>query len=123
MGLPCTVIGVGADVDDEVAGLDGRGGALGGAAQVGADAGQQFLNAEGLGDVVVGAGVERFDLGCARARGPRGRGRAWTPRERMARQTSTPLRPGIMRSVMTRSGGQSRKRRRPSSGSLAVRTS
>ena len=30
---------------------------------------------------------------------------------------------GIIRSVITRSGGQSRNRRRPSSGSLAVRTS
>src|SRR5579871_5959052 len=42
---------------------------------------------------------------------------------RMARQTSTPLSPGIIRSVITRSGGHSAKRRRPSSGSLAVRTS
>ncbi len=41
----------------------------------------------------------------------------------MARHTSTPLSPGIIRSVMTRSGGQSAKTRRPSSGSLAVRTS
>jgi len=32
-------------------------------AQVGTDPGQQFLDAEGLGDVVVGAGVEGFDLG------------------------------------------------------------
>ncbi len=30
---------------------------------MGAHAGQQFLNAERLGDVVVGAGVERLDLG------------------------------------------------------------
>src|ERR1017187_4554174 len=41
----------------------------------------------------------------------------------MARQISTPLIPGIIRSVITRSGGQSLKVRNPSSGSLAVRTS
>src|ERR1035438_7372425 len=42
---------------------------------------------------------------------------------RMARQTSTPERPGIMRSVTTRSGVQSLKTCRPSSGSFAVLTS
>src|ERR1039457_6023055 len=42
---------------------------------------------------------------------------------RMARQTSTPEIPGIMRSVTTKSGDHSRKICRPSSGSLAVRTS
>ena len=34
----------------------------GGAAQMGADARQQFAHAEGLADIVVGAGVERFDF-------------------------------------------------------------
>src|ERR1017187_2174935 len=41
----------------------------------------------------------------------------------MARQTSTPLMPGIIKSVTTRSGVQSLKTCKPSSGSLAVRTS
>ncbi len=62
MGLPCTVMVCAADVDHKVAGLDGRGGPLRRAAQMGADAGQQFLNAEWLGHVVVGAGIERLDL-------------------------------------------------------------
>ena len=50
------------NVDDEVAHGDdllGLGGGGGAAAELGADAGLQFLDAEGLGDVVVGAGVER----------------------------------------------------------------
>ena len=55
-----TVVG---NVDDEVAGLDGRGRALGSTPQMSAHARQQFLNAEGLCDVVVGAGIERFNLG------------------------------------------------------------
>ncbi len=63
MGLPWTVIECDCRIHHEVAGLDGRRGPLRGAAQMGADAGQQFLNAEGLGDVVVGAGVEGLDLG------------------------------------------------------------
>ena len=111
------------DVDDEVAGLDGRGGALGSAAQMGADAGQQLLNAEGLGDVVVGAGVEGLNLGALVVADGENQDREWRNEARMARQTSTPLMPGIIRSVMTRSGVQSLKVRRPSSGSLAVRTS
>jgi len=55
--------GVGDGVDEEVSGLNGAGGALRGAAEVGADAGEEFVVAEGLGDVVVGASVEGFDLG------------------------------------------------------------
>ena len=51
-----------ADVDHKVAGLDGRGGALRGPPQMRPHAGQQFLNAEGLGYIVVGAGVERLHL-------------------------------------------------------------
>ncbi len=50
-------------IHDEVAGLDGGGGAFGCTAKMGAHAGQQFLNAEGLGDVVIGAGVEGLNLG------------------------------------------------------------
>lgn len=51
-------------IDEEVADFDGRiAGALGGAAQMGADAGKEFLDAEGFGDVVVGAGIEGFDFG------------------------------------------------------------
>jgi hypothetical protein len=54
------------DVDGEVADVDGLGG--GGiegslAAELGADAGLELLDVEGLGDVVVGAGVEGGDLG------------------------------------------------------------
>jgi hypothetical protein len=103
--------GVGFGVDDKVAGLNGGGGAFGRAAKMGADAGEKFLDAEGLGDVVVSAGVKGFTMMGVEAE------------ERMARQTSTPVRPGMTRSVTTRSGGQSRKTRRASSGSLAVRTS
>jgi hypothetical protein len=63
MGLPRTVMEWAVRVHHEVAGLNCGRGALGGAAQVGADPGQQLLDAEGLGDVVVGAGVEGFHLG------------------------------------------------------------
>ena len=54
---------MGIPVNHKVTGLDGRRGPLRGAAQVSADAGQEFLNAEGLGDVIVSAGVQRLDLG------------------------------------------------------------
>ncbi len=54
--------GVGFGVDDEVAGFDDGDDAFGGAAEMGTDAGEKFLDAEGLGDVVVGAGVEGLDF-------------------------------------------------------------
>ena len=50
-------------IDYEVARLHRGRGAFGSAAQVGADPCKQFLDAEGLGDVVVCARVEGFDLG------------------------------------------------------------
>ena len=51
-------------VDMKVARIDsGVGYALGGSSQVGANACKQFLNAERLGDVVVGPGIERLHLG------------------------------------------------------------
>ena len=50
------------DVNHKVAGLDGRRGALRSAAQMRPHPRQQLLNAEWLGDVVVGAGIERFHL-------------------------------------------------------------
>ncbi len=61
-GLALHGDGMGSLIDDEVASLDGRSGTLRGAAQMRAHAGQQFLNAEWLGHIVVGAGVERFNL-------------------------------------------------------------
>src|SRR5580704_6912860 len=50
-------------IDDEIASLEGSSRAFRRAAQVGAHSGQQFLDAEGLGDVVVSAGVQCLDLG------------------------------------------------------------
>lgn len=50
-------------IDDEVAGGDCGLCALGGAAEMSTYAGKEFLNVEGLGYVVVGAGIESFDLG------------------------------------------------------------
>ena len=44
-----------------------------GAAQRGAQAGQQLVHAERLGDVVVGAGVERRDLVALARRAPTAR--------------------------------------------------
>ena len=113
---------VGGGINHKITGHNGRLGALRGAAQMGPHPRQQFLDAERLGDVVVGAGVERLNFGALVI--------AYRENEDGSRRrcadgaaTSTPLRPGIIRSVMTRSGGQSAKMRRPSSGSLAVRTS
>lgn len=54
---------VGRGVDDKVACADGGFCALGGAAQMSTYASKEFLNAEWLGYVVVGAGVEGLDLG------------------------------------------------------------
>ena len=54
--------GVGADAEDRVLGLLVL-------AQLGADAGEQHRQLEGLGDVVVGAGVEALDLCRRRWRG------------------------------------------------------
>lgn len=62
-GLTLHRNGMGGHIDDEVARFDGGGGAFRRAAEVGAHAGHEFLDAEGLGHVVVGAGVEGFDLG------------------------------------------------------------
>ena len=75
---------------------------------MGADARQQLLDAERLGHVVVGAGVQRLHLGALVIADGENQNRA-RRLERMARQTSTPLIPGIIRSVMTRSGGHSWK--------------
>src|SRR5436305_2111044 len=52
-------------VDAEIVAGEGPLGALllQAVAQGGADAGQQLVGAKGLGDVVVGAGIERRDLG------------------------------------------------------------
>ena len=50
-------------IDDKISYLNWSVGyALGRAAQVGADSGQQFLTIEGLGYLVVGAGIQCFDL-------------------------------------------------------------
>ena len=48
-GLAVDGDAMGGFIDHEVAGLDGGGGSLGSAAEMGADAGEQLLNAEGLG--------------------------------------------------------------------------
>ena len=56
--------GVRGGIDDKIADLDGAvAGALGSAAEMSTDAGKEFLDVEGLGDVVVGSGIEGFDLG------------------------------------------------------------
>ena len=56
--------GVGGGIDEKIADLDRSiAGALRSAAEMGADAREELLDAEGLGDVVVGAGVEGFHLG------------------------------------------------------------
>jgi len=56
--------GVSRRVDDKVAHLDRTvAGAFGSAAEMGAHAGEELLDAEGFGDVVVGAGIEGFNLG------------------------------------------------------------
>ena len=52
----------GLGVEAQRAALDVALGVAGGAAHLGADAGQQLLHVEGLGDVVVGAGVHAGDL-------------------------------------------------------------
>jgi hypothetical protein len=51
-------------IDEKVAHLNGAvTDALRCASQMGADAGEEFLDVEGFGDVIIGAGVESFDLG------------------------------------------------------------
>ena len=51
------------EIDHQIVGNEGRDGVAGaGATQGSADAGHQFLDAEGLDDVIIGAGVERLDL-------------------------------------------------------------
>ncbi len=52
----------GAGIDAQRADLDLAGGEAGGAAQQRADTGEQFLGHEGLGEVIVGTGVEARDL-------------------------------------------------------------
>ena len=53
---------VGCCINHEVADGDGGLGALGSAAEVCANAGEQFLDAEWLGDIVIGAGVEGLNF-------------------------------------------------------------
>lgn len=55
--------GVRLGIDDKVSRLDGCGGALGSATQVSTHTGEEFLDAKGLGNVVIRTGVERFHLG------------------------------------------------------------
>ena len=92
------------------------------ASQVGPHARQQLLNAERLGHIVVRAGVERLNLRsfliAHREHDDGGRGLAADPAAE-----STPLIPGIIRSVTTRSGLHSSNKSSASSGSLAARTS
>ena len=65
---------LGREVDGEVRGLDERLLVSGrGPAERGAQPGEQLVHAERLGDVVVGAGVERGDLVALRRRAPRAR--------------------------------------------------
>src|ERR1700677_52424 len=55
--------GVSRRIDDEVANLNGGCRAFRSAAQMGTNAGKQLLNAEWLGNVVVGSGVKGLDFG------------------------------------------------------------
>jgi hypothetical protein len=74
---------------------------------VSTNAGEEFLNAEGLGDVVIRTGIEGFDLGAlvvADGEDDDGRGEADTN----GAGDFDAGHPGIMRSVTTRSGDHSR---------------
>ena len=120
--LPLHGDGVGRGIHNKIAGLDGRSGPLRRPAQMRPHPRHQFLDAERLGHVIVRAGIERFHLRSlvvTHASTSTG----VDPFDRIARQTSTPLKPGIIRSVITKSGVHSRKTSNPSSGSFAVRTS
>lgn len=62
-GLALHSDAMGVCVNDKVTRFNGGGGALGSAAQMGTHAGEQFLNSERLGHVVVSAGIESFNFG------------------------------------------------------------
>ena len=93
------------------------------AAQRGAQAREQLVDAERLRHVVVGAGVERRHLLAPRRRRPRGSGSARSSSSRSSRQTSMPLRSGRTRSRMTASGGRTAACVSASSPVAAVSTS
>ena len=79
----------------------------GNAAQVGAHTRQQFVHAEGLGDVVVGAGIEGFKLLPFLVAHGDNEDQESVRRREHRRQSSMPSTDGIERSVMMRLGAQS----------------
>jgi hypothetical protein len=116
---------VGGRVEAQAADLDGvLGGLRGPAAQHGLDAGHQLAGREGLGDVVVGAGLEAGTLSCSSPRAVSMMSGMLRVRSSLRRRlaNSTPDMPGSIQSSRIRSGRASRTMRWPVSASPARST-